>query len=381
MIVKDGKIIAIDHVEVDGVTITGDGVFSKKYGGKPLGIGPGVTSAVSGAVLSAVSGQVGKQIDQKVSSLSSTIDKKLSTINSNIERLDSKIDSVSEKLETVTTAFTAFKNTAEEQFDNISDWSEEVDEKIKELSARPAGSSAFLSKDLFVTNEMGMIPKYSTIPMGTPLENIWTSALTNEIKPAAGSLSLNISTKNELPGSKTLSIISFKATAGNLPITGYAFKIGNGTVTSGTTMIPGVDESGQHTGTMTSSVSFTTSSDFSVYASAFDGKNTVVANTSVLFFWPYFYGETDVSSVDLSALKKISETKSDKTVNFGAVGKYLVFAYDNKYTDLKSALDKNNFETLNGFVKTTATYAGHEYKVYVSNEKKTYTGKYSFIHG
>lgn len=105
-------------------------------------------------------------------------------------------------------------------------------------------------------------------------------------------------------------------------------------------------------------------------------------NVSFNFVYPYYHGVMDkreVESADVVALTKVVQSKGNKTFTYTSANKYMVIAYPSSYGALKSILDPNKFENVNGFELKTVQVTGldgtsQEYNVYVANDRSNVSG-------
>lgn len=121
------------------------------------------------------------------------------------------------------------------------------------------------------------------------------------------------------------------------------------------------------------------------------------------YVYPMYHG---ASNIDLSAatgsefelfssnFTKVVTSKSNKTFTFNANVEFLYFVYPNRYSDLVSIFDGNDFNVTGDFTKTTVNLSGSEYNwggdgqidvsynIYKSNNVTTQTNqsyKFNFI--
>ena len=136
------------------------------------------------------------------------------------------------------------------------------------------------------------------------------------------------------------------------------------------TLISGTNKNGE---TLTYNYLNDISENTTFVASANDGKEGTIENIKIEFVNPYYYGNAENNtSISFSELTEdICKKSLSKKVNYTANNEYLVFAYDSSYGDLVSIKDKNNFENLPAFAKSTMTINEAEYNVYISADKIT----------
>lgn len=117
-----------------------------------------------------------------------------------------------------------------------------------------------------------------------------------------------------------------------------------------------------------------TVSTFTIKAS--DGENSTSASVSVSGIYPYFYGFTSSSVLNISALssmQKAVEEKGDKSYDITGSGNFF-FAYDADYGPLSQILDPSNANIISSFstsIRTlsspTGLWASKQYRVYQLN--------------
>ena len=113
-----------------------------------------------------------------------------------------------------------------------------------------------------------------------------------------------------------------------------------------------------------------------------DTKAYTGGNVSFSFVYPYYHGVMDkreVESADVVALTKVVQSKGNKTFTYTSANKYMVIAYPSSYGALKSILDPNKFENINGFELKKVQVTGldgtsQEYNVYVANDRSNVSG-------
>ena len=104
-----------------------------------------------------------------------------------------------------------------------------------------------------------------------------------------------------------------------------------------------------------------------------DGKDGAIEQIKFEFINPYYYGNVNTNELDdfSDLVEDISKKNTSKKVSYTANAEYLVFAYDSSYGNLTSIKDKNNFENLPAFVKSTKIIDSETYNVYISADKIT----------
>lgn len=101
---------------------------------------------------------------------------------------------------------------------------------------------------------------------------------------------------------------------------------------------------------------------------------SVTATKTIQFIQAFFYGASASSTVStLAGLTKDVTAKGQKKYKYTTNNEHMVIAYDSSYGNLTSILDPNSFETISGWTKSTLTYNGFTYNVYVADAATTDT--------
>lgn len=101
---------------------------------------------------------------------------------------------------------------------------------------------------------------------------------------------------------------------------------------------------------------------------------SVSATKTIQFIQAFFYGKSSTFAVStLAGLSKSVTPKGQKKFKYTTNNEHMVFAYDSGYGNLTSILDPNSFETISGWTKSTLTYDGFSYNVYVADAATTDT--------
>ena len=104
---------------------------------------------------------------------------------------------------------------------------------------------------------------------------------------------------------------------------------------------------------------------------------------SMTFVYPYYMGPlssvTDISEEDIEGLTKKIESKGQKSHSYTINDQHIVFAYPKEYGVLKSIIDPNGYETINGYSCSELPIKGLDdstqtYYVYKSTTAGTSTG-------
>ena len=105
-------------------------------------------------------------------------------------------------------------------------------------------------------------------------------------------------------------------------------------------------------------------SDGNDYGEALAAGTVSDRKTAVEFILPFMYGGTD--GVSFTGLTEDLTKKGAKNYTVTTNSNKVTFLYDASYGNLKSILDANNFENIDGFTKSTVTIDGQQYNAYVS---------------
>lgn len=101
---------------------------------------------------------------------------------------------------------------------------------------------------------------------------------------------------------------------------------------------------------------------------------SVQATKTIQFIQAFFYGNSSSTTVStLAGLAKDVSAKGQKKYEYTTNNEHMVIAYDSSYGNLTSILDPNSFETISGWTKSTITYNGFSYNVYVADAATTDT--------
>lgn len=115
------------------------------------------------------------------------------------------------------------------------------------------------------------------------------------------------------------------------------------------------------------------SSDKTFTLTVNDGTKSATANVTYTFYYPYYYGLVDdTSDIDYTLLTKALDKTTSENATYTSINNYLV--YITKRT-LTSILDKNGFENINDFNKSTITVTlgstNYTFNCYTSKNKIT----------
>lgn len=107
---------------------------------------------------------------------------------------------------------------------------------------------------------------------------------------------------------------------------------------------------------------------------------SVTAAKTFEFILPFYWGASSTGTVvDFTGLTEDLSKKGQKQYTYATNNQHMVIAYDASYGNLTSILDPNNFETKDGWNKSTLTVGGNNYNVYVTATPTTDpSAKYTF---
>lgn len=268
--------------------------------------------------------------------------------------------------------------------------------------ASAGGGSGELSSDLVVSNPLGRYQMGDTIPEGTTFETIFRKLLTNVYYPTltnpSASLTYTMPQYAEVgttisARSATLALNrgsinpqytaespyrSGDATNYALATAGADTEYSDSSTSSGSFNVNALTRSTKGTIVLTGTISYAAGvqpkdSDGQDYDSPLPA-GSVSATKTIQFIQAFFYGNSASATVStLAGLSKSVTPKGQKKFKYTTNNEHMVFAYDSGYGNLTSILDPNAFETISGWTKSTLTYDGFSYNVYVADAATTDT--------
>ena len=279
--------------------------------------------------------------------------------------------------------------------------------KVYDIGVATAPATAGLETALTVSNPIGKLAKDEVLAVGTSLERILRSMLSQTyyptLTPPSASLSYSMPSLKKVGETIAAGTATVTLNRGSIDpqytsespyrsgaATGYTLEIANSddpqTLNSddGTFSVPAITKSVKGTVTLTATASYAAGvqprgSDGADYSTPLEAGSKT-ASKSVQFILPFVRGVRASSTVaDFTGLTEELDTKKNKTYNFTTNNEHIVFAYDSAYGSLTSLLDQNGFENLTSFNESEVTVDGQAYKVYVSISPTTDTNaKYEF---
>lgn len=154
---------------------------------------------------------------------------------------------------------------------------------------------------------------------------------------------------------------------GNIPIKKIKFMVGN-TQLSEQNYVDGTN-----TYTETYSISITTDTTFSVILEQ-DKNYTTTKQAKFTFVNPSYIGTVNTispSETDILALTEKLKDKKDLTHVISMFDSRTCYAYPKSLGQLTTIKDKNNFEYINSFTRTTMTINSEDYYVYILTDAVT----------
>tara|TARA_R110000772_G_scaffold18254_1_gene50915 strand:+ start:9 stop:1382 length:1374 start_codon:yes stop_codon:yes gene_type:complete len=268
-----------------------------------------------------------------------------------------------------------------------------------------------LQQELTSNQNVGGVDSGDTFSQGSSTETLLRSILISFIRSSISSLnlknnSITLSTVvREVNSSITTDQFSIVVTA-NSPNGLFPIDLaleGSGATTGNFTNDYSLETLSSGTNTITifpdetlniSSIASANSANITITATAEDPTDFVALSTSrnYSYVYPIYYGSTatDLSTatgtdLESEGLTKLTQTKGTKSRTMVATSEYLYFGYPNRYGDLSSIKDGNNFDVTSGFTQYTITIDGGNgwtsvpYYLYRSNTTTTITSQtYTF---
>lgn len=229
-----------------------------------------------------------------------------------------------------------------------------------------ATSADKLDNDILVSTAWGSISAGTVIPAGTDFSDIFTSALSPYAAPT-----ISLSTAKSMyvypsAGAATATIANLKMDlkCGTKNVSKIAFI--NESNTSAVSC-SGLNK----TFSFTSAINYNITGDTNLNAWAYDGAMHS-KSLAIKFALPYYYGVSttnEIAAVTDGTYKAPTKTTAEsQTITFscgGGDGKYIWFAYNNDFANLKSIMQGATNIT-EQFTTTTASYNDRTMKLYVS---------------
>ena len=238
--------------------------------------------------------------------------------------------------------------------------------KQKNVQPSTEGSSSTLERDITANISVGGISSGKTFSEGTSITDVLETLI---YKPVDQKVVVTLSENLLQKIGTTLSSVNVSAniTKGDHPIVSAKYyvndvledtkdKTTNPTIVNGGTFV------------YTHNAEITSNTIFKVDVAT--SEKTVSEIKTIKFIRPFYYGVSDTAVIDdPTTLTELLEVKGNKSITYTSNNKYLVFAYDKSYGNLKKILDENDFQNLDDWTKSTVG----DYFVYVSNTPATIT--------
>ena len=226
-----------------------------------------------------------------------------------------------------------------------------------------------LTKDITFTAAVGGISKGTTFLTGTPLEDV-LERLGSVYEAPSITLATSAPALAKIGTSIATTTMTARVTKGSAALAKVSFYVNNASVYS-----RDITSAGNYSYAYDVAIS----DNATFKATVLDETGvTKSATVDVKFVRPFYNGLSDTAEVSsLDGLNEVLAAKGAQTVRYTADNKYLVFAYDKSYGNLKKILDENDFQNLDDWTKSTVG----DYFVYVSNTPATitnYTYKFEF---
>ena len=226
-----------------------------------------------------------------------------------------------------------------------------------------------LTKDITFTAAVGGISKGTTFLTGTPIEDV-LERLGSVYEAPGITLTTSAPALAKIGTSLATTTMTARVAKGSAALAKVSFYVNNASVYA-----RDITSAGNYS--YTYGVEISDNATFK--ATVLDETGvTKSAAVDVKFIRPFYNGLSDTAEVSsLDGLNEVLAAKGTQSVRYTADNKYLVFAYDKSYGNLKKILDENDFQNLDDWTKSTVG----DYFVYVSNTPATitnYTYKFEF---
>ena len=232
--------------------------------------------------------------------------------------------------------------------------------KWREYSATGSGST---TKEIIPNNPIGSIVKGTPIPKNTSLETIITNMLVKYI-PATVVMSISpVKTLYKVGESVSTLDITATVTKESESISYIKYYVGSSEVDNKTeTTDTGLSNGGSYTYQYTTPIT----TDSTIKVEVNDGKSNVEKTIDIKFVNPVLVGSTADCTTEL-----VQEQGNITYDNFNIDNDQIVIKYDSSWGELTSIIDKNQFEYIQDFTKTTEVIGSVTYNVYTLNDPIT----------
>lgn len=245
--------------------------------------------------------------------------------------------------------------------------------KQKNVQPSVEGSQA-LERDITANINVGGISSGKTFPEGTSITDVLETLIYKSVDQKVV-VTLSESLLQKIGTALSSINVSANITKGDYPIVSAKYYVDNVLEdTKDKITDPTIVNGGTFVYTHDSEITSDTTFKVDVATS----EKTVSEIKTIKFIRPFYYGVSDTAVIDdPTTLTELLEVKDNKSIIYTSNNKYLVFAYDKSYGNLKKILDENDFQNLDNWTKSTVG----DYFVYVSNTPVTitnYTYKFEF---
>ena len=251
-----------------------------------------------------------------------------------------------------------------------------VGEEETVITDATVGEALIYQTEIPSTVVVGGIKKGTTYADGITVLNLIDTMLHPYVAPTSYSITTNTAAGTyECGTTKTVSTATVKWTNGSQQI--KTVEVYNGSTLVGSKALSSLATS--TTVTLDSSVDVTKDSASKQFtAKIIDSTSTYTTGaTTFTFVYPYYMGVVEsgvaVTGDVVAGLTKKVQGKATTSHSYstGGVAGQIVFAYPATHSDIKSAMDPNNFENIDSFAKQTLSVTGldgtaQNYKVYVA---------------
>ena len=242
--------------------------------------------------------------------------------------------------------------------------------------------------DIFVT-DMLTVDKFGGIAGGADLNGKTTHQILTDLLYPYIAFVINSSSRNaaaatlECGDSQTLSSATISVTKKKDPIT--SIKLFNGSTLLEEKTGDAVANGGSITFNGFDAITVTKSNNPNLKFTVTDGTTSTDKNVGAsTFVYPYYWGvcaeDATIDEALVESLTKNVSSKGTKTdISFTCAQQKIVFAYPKAHGVLKSIIDPNNFETIDGYARSEVSITGLDgsaqaYYVYVQKDACTVTG-------
>lgn len=178
----------------------------------------------------------------------------------------------------------------------------------------------------------------------------------------APTATLSVSPTTYHKGGTTNVTASMTATKKSKPLTSATLQVGSGTATSVASLIPNGGSASQTANNISATTTFT----FVIG----DGQQTVTKTATISFNDYRYHGLVDVAPADVTETvvhtltTDLTAKKDYSYTGITMTNRRVCYAYPASYGNLSSIKDKNGYEVIGSYTKTTKTVDGVSYNIY-----------------